>query len=160
MAPRQRNAGGRAALVSRIVSCGVVVTDGRHVLIGHATGSPRWDIPKGQANPGEADEAAARRELWEETGLGTNGVALVPLGRHAYLPRKDLALFAWLVDTMPDAASLICHSHFDLRGRSVPEFDRFACPAWPDAIPMLGKAMAKLMAIVSMQTIAMTRPPG
>jgi 8-oxo-dGTP pyrophosphatase MutT (NUDIX family) len=50
-------------------SCGVIVTDGRRLLLGHATNSPRWDIPKGIAEPGESFVAAAVRELEEETGL-------------------------------------------------------------------------------------------
>ncbi len=134
-----------------ILSCGVVVTDGVGILIGHATGSPRWDIPKGQAEPDELPDAAARRELAEETGLSVEGVTLVWLGRHAYLPRKDLALYAWLVTSLPNPASLICRSHFDLRGRPVPEFDRFACPRWGDALPMLGKAMARVLGGVAKQ---------
>ncbi|NJN15107.1 MAG: NUDIX hydrolase [Oscillochloris sp.] len=28
-----------------------------------------WTLPKGHLDPGEDDEAAARREIWEETGL-------------------------------------------------------------------------------------------
>jgi hypothetical protein len=34
-------------------SCGVLVTDGVQVLLGQASRSPRWDIPKGLAHPGE-----------------------------------------------------------------------------------------------------------
>ncbi len=40
--------------MTHAVSCGVLVTDGRSVVLGHATASPRWDIPKGLANAGEA----------------------------------------------------------------------------------------------------------
>ena len=50
-------------------SCGVIVTDGERVLLGHATRSPRWDIPKGIAEPGETLPVGAARELLEETGL-------------------------------------------------------------------------------------------
>ncbi len=135
----------------RTLSCGVVVTDGVKLLIGHATGSPRWDIPKGQAEAGELPEATARRELVEETGLSAEGVTLVSLGHYSYLPRKDLALFVWPVTVLPDPASLTCRSYFDLRGRSVPEFDRFACPDWADAISMLGKAMAGVLGRIATQ---------
>ena len=50
-------------------SCGVIVGDGERILLGHATRSPRWDIPKGEAEPGEDFAEAAARELQEETGL-------------------------------------------------------------------------------------------
>jgi 8-oxo-dGTP pyrophosphatase MutT (NUDIX family) len=135
--------------VTRILSCGVIVTDGRHVLIGHATGSARWDIPKGQAEPGEMPEQAARRELMEETGLDAADATLFSLGQFDYLPRKDLALFVWHRDAMPDPLSLVCQSHFILKGRNVPEFDRFACPPWAGAFPLFGKAMAARLQAVA-----------
>ena len=56
-------------MAQKTTSCGVIVTDGERLLLGHATRSPRWDIPKGIAEPGESLAAAARRELFEETGL-------------------------------------------------------------------------------------------
>ncbi|WP_158744735.1 NUDIX domain-containing protein [Acidisphaera sp. L21] len=135
--------------MTRVLSCGVIVTDGRHVLIGHATGSARWDIPKGQSDPGELPEQAARRELLEETGLDPDTAPLQSLGHFDYLPRKDLALFVWRRDIMPDPAVLVCQSHFILKGRSVPEFDHFACPLWPDALPKLGKAMAARLTVIA-----------
>ena len=135
--------------MTRMLSCGVLVTDGRHVLIGHATGSRRWDIPKGLAEPDEPPQAAALRELEEETGLRAVATTLISLGRHDYLPRKDLALFAWQVAQMPDVAGLVCRSLFPMRGRMVPEFDRFACPLWPDALATLGKSMAPLLTKVA-----------
>ena len=133
--------------MATLLTCGVVVTDGAHVLIGHATRSPRWDIPKGVAEPGETPETAARRELLEETGL-TSQAPLVFLGRLPYLPRKDLALFCCTVAAMPDPANLVCRSTFLIAGRAVPEFDRFACPPWPDALSRLGKSMASVLTAV------------
>ena len=134
--------------MTRVLSCGVLVTNGTHLLIGHATRSPRWDIPKGVADPGEAPEAAALRELMEETGLKPPD-RLVDLGQHAYLPRKDLALFAWIVSAMPDPAGLVCRSTFLIGGKAVPEFDRFACPAWAEALPRFGKSLAAVLSSVA-----------
>ena len=87
-------------------SCGVVVTDGACILLGHATRSPRWDIPKGLSEPGESLRDAAARELEEETGLIVSPGALSELGMHAYLRGKDLALFAWIPEVLPDPAGL------------------------------------------------------
>lgn len=123
----------------------MVVTDGHRLLIGHATRSPRWDIPKGQAEAGETPEAAARRELAEETGLSAADAPLRCLGRHAYLPRKDLALYVWQRDPMPEPSTLTCRSMFQIGRHSLPEFDRFACPSWDEALPLLGKGMQALL---------------
>ncbi|HEX7639631.1 MAG TPA: NUDIX domain-containing protein, partial [Burkholderiaceae bacterium] len=49
------------------LSCGVVIANERgQVFACRATGTRRWDLPKGLADPGEAPRAAAVREAWEE----------------------------------------------------------------------------------------------
>ena len=127
-------------------SCGVIVTDGERVLLGHATRSPRWDIPKGTVEPGENFAEAAVRELREETGLTAPPGVLVPLGLHPYLRGKDLALFAWRMRQLPDPKSLTCSSHFALpNGTLLPEFDRFGLFAWDEALTRVGKNLAQLL---------------
>ena len=127
-------------------SCGVIVTDGERVLLGHATRSPRWDIPKGTVEPGENFAEAAVRELREETGLTAPPGVLVPLGLHPYLRGKDLALFAWRTRQLPDPKSLTCSSHFALpNGTLLPEFDRFGLFAWDEALTRVGKNLAQLL---------------
>src|SRR6185312_12971298 len=98
------------------ISCGVIVTDGSRVLLSHATRSPRWDIPKGLAEPGESLAAAAVRELAEETGLIVPEGELRALGVHAYLRDKDLALFVWMPAELPSPGTLTCRSTFVLPG--------------------------------------------
>ena len=128
-------------------SCGVIVTDGERVLLGHATRSPRWDIPKGAAELGENFAEAAVRELREETGLTAPPEVLVPLGLHPYLRGKDLALFAWRMRQLPDPKSLTCSSHFALpNGTMLPEFDRFGLFVWDEALTHVGKNLARLLA--------------
>jgi 8-oxo-dGTP pyrophosphatase MutT (NUDIX family) len=128
------------------ISCGVLVTDGSRILLGHATRSPRWDIPKGLAEPGETLATAAVRELAEETGLIVPERELRLLGTHAYLRDKDLALFAWTPPEMPSPDALICRSTFTLpNGAIVPEFDRFGLFAWAEALTKVGKNLARVL---------------
>lgn len=130
----------------RQTSCGVVVSDGRRLLLGHATRSPRWDIPKGVAEPGEDFADAAARELFEETGLEVAPAGLAELGRHLYLPNKDLALFLWHVPRMPDPAGLCCSSHFRAAdGTELPEFDRFGVFPWEDALAKVGRNLRRVL---------------
>ncbi len=137
-------------------SCGVIVSDGERLLLGHATRSPRWDIPKGEAEPGENFAEAAARELQEETGLVVPAGELGALGVHPYLRGKDLALFLWSSPLLPDPKSLVCASHFTLPdGTSLPEFDRFGLFAWDEAMGRVGKSLARLLA-----TIALPIPHG
>lgn len=135
--------------MTKRTSCGVLVTDGEHLLLGHATRSPRWDIPKGIAEPGESFAAAAARELNEETGLIVSAHALNDLGVHSYMSGKNLALFAWMPPAMPEPQTLSCRSTFLLpSGASVPEFDRFGVFAWDEALAKVGRNMARILAQV------------
>jgi 8-oxo-dGTP pyrophosphatase MutT (NUDIX family) len=138
----------------RETSCGVIVTDGERVLLGHATRSPRWDIPKGVADPGENFLEAAARELLEETGLAVPACELVELGVHPYLRSKDLALFAWRPQQLPDPQSLTCTSQFTLpNGTLLPEFDRFALFAWDEALTRVGKNLARVLGSLPRDTL-------
>lgn len=133
--------------MAKQTSCGVIVTDGTRILLGHATRSPRWDIPKGLAEPGESLAMAAARELEEETGLIVPAGGLRDLGVHAYLRNKDLALFVWVPAVLPSPASLVCRSTFALTsGAIVPEFDRFGLFSLDEAQGRVGKNLARILA--------------
>jgi 8-oxo-dGTP pyrophosphatase MutT (NUDIX family) len=141
--------------MARVTSCGVLVTDGRHLLLGHATGSRRWDIPKGIAEQDEDFAKAAARELDEETGLLLPPGALRDLGLHRYLPGKDLALFLWSLPEMPALETLHCRSMFALRGGvMVPEFDRFGLFPWEDALGKVGRNLARVLATLRDRVVA------
>jgi putative (di)nucleoside polyphosphate hydrolase len=138
------------------VTCGVLVTDGARVLLGHATRSPRWDIPKGVADTGESFPDAALRELREETGLVPAAGDLIDLGRHPYLRGKDIFLFAWTPDALPDPATLRCTSTFETTdGRTLPEFDRFALFPWEEALRHIGTNLARVLS--SLDAVASLR---
>lgn len=134
-------------------SCGVIMTDGERLLLGHATRSPRWDIPKGVAEPGEDLATAARRELFEETGLDAPNAELRPLGVFAYRAGKDLALFAWVRPLLPDPRTLVCASHFSWKGSELPEFDRFGLFTHEEALARVGKSLAALLARISLGSL-------
>jgi 8-oxo-dGTP pyrophosphatase MutT (NUDIX family) len=135
-------------VTAKSTSCGVIVTDGERLLLGHATRSPRWDIPKGIVEPGESLAAAARRELLEETGLGVPEAALQPLGTFPYLRDKDLTLFVWRPPQLPDPATLACASQFAWKGSMLPEFDRFGLFTRDEALARVGKSLAALLAAI------------
>ena len=136
-------------MTSRQTSCGVIVTDGQQLLLGHATRSPRWDIPKGIVEPGETLAVAAARELLEETGLTITPEEITNLGVHPYLRGKDLALFMWRPPQLPDPQSLTCTSRFALpNGTLLPEFDRFGLFPWEEALLRVGKNLARILGAI------------
>tara|TARA_B100001989_G_scaffold237757_1_gene200640 strand:+ start:3280 stop:3705 length:426 start_codon:yes stop_codon:yes gene_type:complete len=49
-------------------SCGIILTNKDSVLLLHYP-SGHWDFPKGHVDGDEKEEATARRELFEETGI-------------------------------------------------------------------------------------------
>jgi 8-oxo-dGTP pyrophosphatase MutT (NUDIX family) len=132
-----------------LVSCGVIVTDRLHILMGHATLSPRWDVPKGVGEPDETYAQTAQRELLEETGLVCPPEDLKEIGLFPYLKGKDLALFTWYPARMPDPATLFCASTFCVGGKMLPEFDKFAIFTWDEALTRVGKNLARILGAIA-----------
>lgn len=64
---------------------GVVLVDGRVCVI-HRPRYEDWSLPKGKLEAGEEHEAAARREILEETGLRASCER--ELTPHEYVDRK------------------------------------------------------------------------
>lgn len=121
--------------------------DGLEVLLVHPGGpfwknkdEGAWSIPKGELEETEDAQAAARRELWEETGIVVAG-PLMELGTFRQPSGKLVS--AWAVEGDFDPNQLKSNSCWvewpPKSGRSieVPEVDRVA---WFS----LDEAMAKL----------------
>lgn len=120
------------------ISAGVLLhrpgPGGREVLLVHPGGpfwarkdEAAWSMPKGLTDPGEALEAAARREFAEEVGQVPDGT-LVPLGEFKLSSGKLLVAFALEGDFDPKA--LVSNS-FEMewpprsgQRQSFPEVDR------------------------------------
>ena len=122
------------------VSCGTLVVNARgELLLGHATTTSHWDIPKGLQDPGESALQTARRELREEMGLEFDDALFEDLGIFDYRRDKRLHLFKLQAPSSLDSLDgLHCSSHFPhyRTGKPVPEMDRY-CWATRDQISRL-----------------------
>jgi 8-oxo-dGTP pyrophosphatase MutT (NUDIX family) len=110
------------------LSCGILVESPSGWLIAHATGTSRWDLPKGRREEGETPMQAALRECVEETGLDLTDYQsrLEDLGVHSYLPKKDLHLFRLRLPETLDLSHCSCSTQCVRRdGLKVYETDAY-----------------------------------
>lgn len=88
-----------------------------------------WGLPKGIVEPGEDALDTAVREMKEELDIELDNDKLLYLGKHKYLPVKDLEVFAYEVtektlEKMVDECK--CVSYFtNHSGVEQPEIDDF-----------------------------------
>jgi len=75
-------------------SKGVVVHDGRVLLVRHSYGPRTWELPGGGARRSESSLEALRRELSEELGLDWAAATATPLGMLAGPGRHSAARVA------------------------------------------------------------------
>lgn len=131
------------------LSAGILIlNEHREILLGHVTGQPQWDIPKGCVEPGESPAVAALRELVEETSLMLEATQLIEVGRRPYLSDKALHLFeTWVSKEAIEPSRLVCTSTFTHKssGLVLPELDDFA---WAPVAQLDQWCSAKMLAVI------------
>ena len=135
--------------MSRTTSYGILIlNEHSQLLVAHVTGQHKWDIPKGRAEPGESPTAAAVRETFEETGIVVLQGELEDLGKHAYVPKKDLHLFRWRTSSAAcNISACVCTSYSPhyRTGRPSAEVDAFR---WVDLESIDRFCSPKLTALI------------
>lgn len=114
------------------------------VLLVHPSGAYNrkapWGIPKGQPDPGEALEDAARRETREETGIVVTG-PLAPLDSIQYVKsRKTVYCYA---GPMPEGATPTCAS-WEIDGAEFMTIEQAMQRIHPDQRPFLDRLVQML----------------
>ena len=135
-----------------IISSGILITKGNEILLGQATRN-RWDIPKGQMEPGEDPKETAIRECEEEFGITAPYHDLEDLGEFKYMSGKKLHLFRWEVDQFPDLNTLHCSSYYERNGKQYPEIFAYQIFSFDDALEKVGKNMKRVLGKVFEQSI-------
>lgn len=113
----------------KTLSCGIIMESPEGVLLGHATNTKRWDIPKGRQELNETALETAIRELEEETGITLEPhwvSACVDLGKHEYIREKDLHLFYLSVPHAFPLDRLRCRTFVERNGGTYLEMDQYA----------------------------------
>jgi 8-oxo-dGTP pyrophosphatase MutT (NUDIX family) len=129
------------------ISVGAFITDGHVYLACHSTGNPFYDLPKGLQEPGESAVEVCCRETREETGIRLEPDQLIDLGVFPYLKNKDLHLFMWRTDDLPDVSSMVCTSFFEhpKTKKRIPEVDGFRYVAFDETPARMTKNMARVI---------------
>lgn len=110
----------------RKTTCAVLYKYEDTYLICHATLSRYWTLPKGIKDENETTAEAAIREMEEETGIKLDKEKLVYIGKFPYLKDKDIVLFKYKAEEIPDIKKLKCTTYFETAdGRKLPEVDHF-----------------------------------
>lgn len=107
------------------ISCGLILHNNICLLTVHPMFAKKWDIPKGETEPGESFVECVIREVYEETNLIIPSGKLKMLGKFNYLSNKDLVLFSYYINDLPNCLSMKCTSYFEKDGRQYKEIDKY-----------------------------------
>ena len=84
------------------ISCVAVFNSSGMMLMGKRNDTGRWNCPGGHCNTGETPEAAARREVKEETGLKVRGLKFLGKGVGGRNSDKEIYCYKAISDDKPD----------------------------------------------------------
>jgi 8-oxo-dGTP pyrophosphatase MutT (NUDIX family) len=106
-------------------SATALITDGHRFLtaIPHGKFKKFRDLPKGRIEENETPIEAVIREVKEETGLNLEKDKLDDLGVWPYNKSKDIHVFLYEVERLPDLSRLRCSSM--ILGTKKPEMTGF-----------------------------------
>ncbi|MGC1862231.1 MAG: NUDIX domain-containing protein [Methylocystis sp.] len=116
-----------------------------------------WSIPKGEYDETEDAQTAARRELWEETGIVISG-ELIELG--TYKQPSGKLVSAWTIEGDFDPRNLKsnnCRVEWPPRSGhliDVPEIDRAAWFSIDDALKKITKGQIPIVQALAKKLVA------
>jgi 8-oxo-dGTP diphosphatase len=83
------------------------------VLLVHRPRYDDWSLPKGKCDPGESDEACARREVNEETGLVVDLEDPLPAVRYEDHRGRPKVVHYWVMRPKGDPAPFVPNDEVD-----------------------------------------------
>ena len=141
-----------------VTTCGIYLIDkDGKVLICHPTNHPNnlWSIPKGLIDESDADElVAAKRELFEETGIDINALVhkdVVRLPNRLYpAGKKTLTSFIIHIEETIKVIDLHCDSMVvnEVKGWNFPEIDAFAWVSIEEASKLLHNSQIENLKLI------------
>ncbi|QPI17889.1 nudix hydrolase [Pectobacterium phage POP12] len=127
------------------ISAGILFVKNQSILMGHATETDHWDIPKGHVESHETFIAAAIRECREETGFAVDKKDLAYAGLHNFSSNKMVALYLYTGEKFPDHKTCVCTSMFEKEGRMIPEMDDFKYVPFEKVESHVGQSLNTLL---------------
>jgi len=109
-----------------VVSAGVVIRDGRIMICQRKPevhNGLKWEFPGGKLEKGESPEAALRRELKEELGIGVDVGRVMDVMFHSYPDRDVLILFYPCEITSGEPSCIDCNAVEWVLPAEIPAYD-------------------------------------
>jgi 8-oxo-dGTP pyrophosphatase MutT (NUDIX family) len=132
------------------ISAALILTNGEVFLGCYSTGNNFYDLPKGQIEENETPIEACIREAKEETGIILKAENLQDLGKHPYNKQKDLHIFLFKTNELPNLDTMDCTTYFThpYTGKELKEVDGYKYISFAKKEQFVLKNMSKVLDIV------------